>query len=606
MKQEKFSPGLLTVLNDYKTEGVKGVGRYVSSLCITLNPAVSKDPVILVSLRCQRDANFEKLIDAGIVVNQSEGEVRTATLPLPQLERLSEEDSVKSITPSHFLRSLSDVAFEKINLPRFYNQSRLRGRNVLIGIIDTGIDARHTAFAGRILTIWDQTIPASPARGSSPIARGFTYGTELEDQSSFAVSQDTVGHGTHVAGIAAGFGLNFSGVAPQAELIVVKTDLHRAHIIDGIYYIFKVADELDRPVVINLSLGEHRDAHDGSDDLSFLIDELSGPGKIVCCAAGNEGTENIHAQTIMSPNQTKRIRFFVQGSKEDSEHFVELMGWYSSEDQLEVAVQSSSGFQTPYQTIDTEQTHEVTGGQILISIKRDTTDDPDNIFYVRISPSPSLSKPLFFGTWTLLLRSKNIQSSGEVNIWILHVGRGFGQGFAATFLDDVHDQMKIGSPGTSARAITVASYTTKKISWTDDDGVERQIGFSPDCISDFSSPGPLRNGEKKPDVAAPGAMIVSSLSGSCMPLPELKIDKDHWILYGSSQATPFITGIVALLLEQNRNLEPEQVKEILQNSSLIPGQPNGTYDIKWGFGLIDALMLQQQLQQAGGEEGYQT
>lgn len=582
MKPEKFSPGLLTVLNDYVTEGTQGVARYVRSLGITLNQEVSRNPVISVSLRCQRGANFEELLKAGIVVNQAEGEVRTATLPLQHLERLSEEDSVKFITPSRFLRSLLDVASTTINLPSFHSRYPLRGKNVLIGIIDTGIDVRHAAFQGRVLKIWDQTIPAEEP--NPEIIGVYNYGIELTDPRRFASSQDRSGHGTHVAGIAAGFDPNLGSVAPQAELIIVNTDFQTTHIIDGIRYIFKVAEELNRPVVINLSLGGHADAHDGSDDLSLVIDDESGPGKIVCCAAGNEGIDNIHAQTFMTPDQTKSIRFWIQGS-EDSTHLVELSGWYSGEDLLEVAVQSSVGVQTPYQSNDTEQTYVIPGGQVLISIKRNP-DNLDNNFYVRISRSHSY--PLHPGTWNLLLRGVNINSSGQVDIWIMDNR----QGFAATFLNEVHDQMKIGSPGASARAITVASYTTEKVDWNDINGRAHKVGFPSDFISDFSSPGPLRNGAQKPDVSAPGAMIVSCLSRNSSPPLELMIDQDHLVLYGTSMATPFITGLVALLLEQNRNLEPEQVKELLRNSSLIPGQSNGIYDIKWGFGLVDALRLQ--------------
>ncbi len=578
MKPEKFSPGLLTVLNDYEKEGTQGVARYVRSLGITLDQQVYRNPMISVSLRCQRGANFEELLKAGIVVNQADGEVRTATLPLPYLDRLSEEDSIKFITPSRFLRSLLDVASAKINLPlpNCHNESHLKGENVLIGIIDTGIDVRHTAFQGRVLRIWDQTIPDT--RSNPTIIEQYDYGIELRDPSTFTISQDKIGHGTHVAGIAAGSDSTFGGVAPRADLIIVNTDFQTTHIIDGIRYIFKIAEELKRPVVINLSLGGHGDPHDGSDDLSQVIDDETGPGKIVCCAAGNEGVDNIHAQTFMSPNQRKSIRFWIEGSK-DSTHLVELNGWYSGEDQLEVAVQSSGGVQTPYQIIDTEQTYVISGLQVLISIKRNP-DNSENNFYVRISPSQSY--PLHSGTWKLLLRGVEIESRGQVDIWIMDNR----EGFAATFLDEVHDQMKIGSPGASARAITVASYTTAKVSWNDINGNAHNVGFTPESISDFSSPGPLRNGVQKPDVAAPGAMIVSCLSGNSSPPRELLIDQNHLVLYGTSMATPFITGLVALLLEQNPDLEPEQVKKRLWNSSLIPGQSNGIHDPKWGFGLV--------------------
>jgi len=181
-----------------------------------------------------------------------------------------------------------DVALGKVHLPTFRNDSGLSGQGVLLGVIDTGIDPNHPDFQGRILRVWDQTLPG-------PGVQEGGYGVELTGP-FLSVSRDTVGHGTHVAGIATGTGAIFGGVVPQAELVIVKTSFQTAHIADAVRYIHRIARELGRPVVMNLSLGGHADAHDGSDPLSEIIDSESGPGCIICCAAGNEGNDDIHAQ----------------------------------------------------------------------------------------------------------------------------------------------------------------------------------------------------------------------------------------------------------------------------------------------------------------------
>jgi subtilisin family serine protease len=123
-----------------------------------------------------------------------------------------------------------DVAPGKVHLPAFRNASGLSGSGVVIGVVDSGIDPNHPAFAGRILRIWDQTLPGPgvPEGG---------YGAELTG-TLLTVSRDNHGHGTHVAGIAAGAHPIFGGVAPGAELVIVKSDLQDAHIADGIRYIF--------------------------------------------------------------------------------------------------------------------------------------------------------------------------------------------------------------------------------------------------------------------------------------------------------------------------------------------------------------------------------
>ena len=183
--------------------------------------------------------------------------------------------------------------------------------------------------------------------------------------------------------------------------------------------------------------------------------------------------------------------------------------------------------------------------------------------------------------WKLLLRGETV-NKGFVDIWIMDNSISQTSVFTGT---SVNSSMKIGSPGCSTQAITVASFTTK-IQWKDIDQQIRTTALQLDKISDFSSDGPLRNGNQKPDIAAPGAFICSELSADSPLERAYMITTDLRMMAGTSMATPVITGIV-VLVKRNKNLDRNAVKTILRLNGHVQNKPSNTFDTKWGYGLID-------------------
>jgi subtilisin family serine protease len=590
MKDEKIAPGLMVALEDYHAKGAAGLAAHKKLLGVIVEEDSPKPPRVVVFIRCDEQANLEHLKTHKIRVNQPRGKVRTAFLPLAHLGELSDDNAVKRIIPSRYVQPFMDVAPGQVHLPEFRLQTNLSGKGVIIGIVDSGIDPKHPAFNNRILRIWDQTLPG-------PGVPEGDYGAEFTGE-MLSVSRDTVGHGTHVAGIAAGADSAYGGVAPAADLLVVKSSFQEAHIADAIRYIFRVASELGRPAVVNLSLGGQGDPHDGSDPLSQIIDAESGPGRIVCCAAGNEGNDNIHAQIAVPQGSNRTILFHVPpSSSEDAVRFAALNGWYSGRDKFEIAVRAPSGFQTPYQGIITAgpsvKVYDMQDGRVRISTPDIDPTNEDHNFLIEILPPNGANQIVTPGTWRLRLRGVEV-NNGQVDVWSLDNSQRLDVVFIGR---SVQDTMKIGSPGAASRAITVASYNTKT-RWRDRDGNWQEMGIELNEVSDFSSEGPLRNGGHKPDIAAPGAMIASALASDSTVSPTYIVTPNYRIMAGTSMAAPFVSGLIALLLERDPQLDPETIKARLRESSQIPKQPAGTFDSKWGYGLIDARGLVRYFEQA--------
>jgi hypothetical protein len=270
MIPEKIAPALQVALANYQEQGRAGLIRHVRSLGVLPSVDTPKPARAVVFIECDPNADLDSLREYGVIVNQRRGRVRTAFLPLDQVDRLSEEPAVGQIHLSRYLHPTMDVAPGKVHLPQFRQRTNLTGRGVIIGVVDTGIDPTHLAFSGRILRVWDQT-------ASGPGVAEGGYGLEFTG-SQITGSRDFEGHGTHVAGIAAGNDAVYGGVAPAADLVIVKTSFQNAHIADGVRYIFRVARNLRRPVVVNLSLGGHFDPHDGTDPLCRMINVETGRG----------------------------------------------------------------------------------------------------------------------------------------------------------------------------------------------------------------------------------------------------------------------------------------------------------------------------------------
>jgi subtilisin family serine protease len=567
MQYEKLGPGLSSLVETHAETGKQGLRSSFSELAIVSNEADLKPARVSVSIECTPNANFDHLAGFGITVNQSSGSIRTAFLPVSSLDELSEDPQVTYIHPAGYSNLTMDVAAPAVKLSSFVSKTGLTGKNVIIGIIDSGIDPQHPAFRGRILSIWDQTVTGSGVPGVG--AYGFEYtGAQI------VASRDKVGHGTHVAGIAAGNDAVYRGIAPDAKLIMVKTDLKDSSIMDGVRYVFAKAKAAGLPAVVNLSLRSHGNPHDGTDIISRLVDEQSGAGRIVCAAAGNDGGDGVsggvrlHAEAKLTKGSSEQMTFSIPGSTPTAPlSTVTFIGWYSKSDTIEVSLTSPKGTSTGVVKPDAssnpflkrytlDNTYRV---EIETPLPRLTLGNGDKVFVLRVSALGSTDSrplPIPTGFWKIRVRGVAI-SVGTVDIWSASdTPRGNVQ--FVTPLTLLSDRKKIGAPGAASQAITVASFTSRT-QWKSKDGkLQTASGVIRSTISPFSSPGPLRDGKQKPDVSVPGAFIVAALSRDSAPDATYVVNSNYRASAGTSMATPFVAGLVALMLQKNSKLTPDQ------------------------------------------------
>ncbi|MFC1543866.1 S8 family serine peptidase, partial [Gemmatimonadota bacterium] len=252
----------------------------------------------------------------GGAVGSQAGNIVTARVPLSQLSELASLGGVDRIQAATLQYVTMDSVLIETGADVVQSSYGYTGTGVTVGVLDTGIDYTHADFihstgTSRVLSLWDQTVN-DPTRYPT----GFSYGTEwlktdIDDEidgtpAGVITQYDYNGHGTHVAGIAAGNGLatgSYTGMAPDANLVIVKggdAGFYDTDVVNGVNYIFGKAGALAQPCVVNLSLGGHSGPHDGTSLYEQALDGLVGPGQIIVAAAGNEGSDHIHHRTSLS------------------------------------------------------------------------------------------------------------------------------------------------------------------------------------------------------------------------------------------------------------------------------------------------------------------
>lgn len=431
----------------------------------------------------------------------------------------------------------------------------LSGEGVLVAIIDSGIDYANEVFRNangttRIRSIWDQTIPGNPPNG-------YVIGSEYtEEQINEALSRDTrqgqleivpsvdvSGHGTAVAGIAAGNAEGYQGVAYNSDLIIVKLGIPReegfprtTELIQALDYVVRKALEYQLPVAINLSFGNTYGPHDGSSLLERFIEDIANTWKsVICIGTGNEGNTAGHTSGVLDESEETTIELAVQ----DNSPTLNVQIWKAYFDLVDISLISPSGVRIgPIQEVLGTQRFVVGNTQILFYYGEPSPFSIDQEIFIDFLPRDTY---IDSGVWRIVLTPSEIVN-GEYALWLptqsaLNIGTGF---LFPT------EERTLTIPSTAYRTIGVGAYDATTFSY-----------------ADFSGRGPAGPGRRaKPDIVAPGVDILAPVPGGTF-----------MELSGTSFATPFATGGAALLMEwgiARRNdpfLYGEKVKAYFQRGA---------------------------------------
>ena len=464
----------------------------------------------------------------------------------------------------------------------------LKGANVLLGFIDTGIDYTHPAFrktdgSSRIYGLWDQTLqegtpPFDLEYGSAYNNGDLNAALASENPLSVIPSEDTNGHGTFLAGVAGGSTLpqsDFNGAAPESMLAVVKLKEAKQYlkslffatgdmpayqstdIMMGIRYLTLLAEELEKPLVLCFSLGTNQGPHTGVspvDSMLAIADNYRGLHSIV--AAGNEAGKAHHYYGSFSGDETSTdVEILVP--ENSFGFYVEF--WSNPPEVFAVGFESPLGETvqkiSPRISFSENISFILEDTKIFVSSEMFQTISGNQLIFIRFdNPTP--------GIWKIRIYT-NIQGQGSFHLWLPITGLANPD---ITFIQPNPDTT-LTAPSDSTSVITAAAYNAYNNS-----------------LFLNSSRGYTRNGQTKPDFAAPGVNVLAAPKNQFTTMS------------GTSVSAAITAGGSALLVEWGMRRTPPRIFNNTELKTLLirgaKRTPERLYpNREWGYGTLDIYQV---------------
>lgn len=492
-----------------------------------------------------------------------------------------------------------------------WNQTPLTGTGVMAAVFDTGIDITHPAFRhpedslrSRIKYVWDQTL--TPQVGEMSPPPPFDYGVLFSRDDIEAAlagggnirSRDINGHGTHVAGIMAGGGRDLPGIAPDADLVIIKggnQSFTGLNIINAVHFSASLSETYNRPIVANFSIGGQFHARDGSEPTERAMDEVTQmPGVMMVTAAGNSGAERryfggqagIDDIILNIPDYTPRPGPF------NDRLLVDI--WLTSDAPATLHVTAPSGAAYTWEPDSFGLADDVTEGFIE---GENYIHVPNGhrrmIFYVG---DDELQYPPASGTWRIRIEDYD----GPFQSWMVLTQVGS----QTIWQEGATTDFTITTPGTGRSVITTGGYVMQN-NWLNQSGLVFQRESNPvGSLAFFTGVGPTRDGRMKPEFTAPGRFVAAARSrDSGASGNATQPGGDYVWLAGTSMAAPVAAGAAVLMLQAFPEATQATIKQALIAGARTDDFTEQVPHPRWGMGKLDVVRALAAMPDGGALEG---
>jgi hypothetical protein len=548
----------------------------------------------------------------------SAGDIASVKLSVNSIAALATKKFVRVIgSDVHNYRTMNDTMRMLAHVNEVHaGQAPLvqpyHGSNVLLGIIDSGLDLTHPDFKDstghtRVKWLWDMNLVGAGAPAPYNYGREFTQ-TQIDNgQATAHTGTDQFGHGTYVTGIAGSNGLalgHWQGVATQSDLIIVAynftaqdTVSRMAHAVE---YIFSKAQQLGRPVVINASLGDYYGSHDGMDlesqYISYMINQQA--GRVIVASAGNIGANYPYhvGRTCNGDTMFNWIKYnaaypgcYFQVFADTADFNNILFSIGADKTTPDYSFRGQTAFTSVFPSINNVVNQNLVNNGNRIGRIQTFTSINGGVYSIEVFITPDSTSYYWRFTTT---------GTGHYDSWTFDWNITGVPG-TATY----PEMAKYWPPDTLSslvsgincldNVISVANYNNTDRHYDVDTVLQTTATDYPGQLGPNSGRGPTRDGRMKPDVAAPGNHIISDAVLSLVPGTQhnkIAVGGMHITGGGTSASAPVISGVAALYLEENPGANWFDVKHAITTCAMQDSLMWGPYpNNAWGFGKVNAF-----------------